>query len=127
MIQLFLSFAMFSLAGAASTDQVWDQMKNGEVGSVKAQIMAVDVLTDQVRIEYSVKEGKQTVKKSTKLCEGASGHTTDNAAGSDTDARAAYLQARISVLRDAYKSKEPVKLGFSGPADDCVQMIRLEK
>jgi hypothetical protein len=110
-----------------SADQVWDQMKNGEVGSVRAQITGVDVLTDQVRVEYSVREGKQVIKKSTKLCEGASGHNTDSATASDTDARAAYLQARISVLRDAFKSKEHVKLGFSSPGGDCLQLIRLEQ
>jgi len=103
---------------------VWDQMKTGDLSSVTAKIVGVQLLTNQVRVVYTIQDGKTVIQRTTSLCEDPSGVNMNQATGVDSEERrAVYLKARIDSLLEAKRSGESVQLSLTGGWDDCLQTI----
>ncbi len=123
-----LSAVTFSWTTWASghAPSVWEQMQNGDTGSVRAQIEAVELSGAQVRVGYSTTGALDNGTQFTTLCEDLVGSSSGLATGVESDARrAAFLQERVALLKEALRSKEDVRLSLSGPWGNCLQTIRI--
>lgn len=121
-----LYFLVTAQANASySNPSVWEQMQFNPHRVVKAQVKAIQVDGESVKIEIASPGSKEIT--SVILCTNENQEPFRTNGRPTEPVRAVYQAERISLLREAFKSGEAVELGFSGPWSPCLNTVRMSK